>query len=293
MKISNIELENECKNFVTQYLKDKSPDTKGTYERALREFQRYFLLHKESFKFKTQQVVDYKNYLTTEKKFSQVTVSTYLTSLRRFCDYLVSKGSLKENPAKKVKGNRRPQTHSIGVLSYEETQKLLSTISKDSLQSFRDFNMISLMLKCAVSEHELVSCNVEDFHFSEYKLFVKPKGKTSKSDCITIPVDISKSLNEYLSQRTNLNPESPLFASHGPRVQNQRLTTRAIRYRIKTWLETADLKRPNISANSLRHTAAYLWLTYDKLSLEEVRLKMRHGLIETTQIYLSYKTEQS
>lgn len=294
MKVSQADLQNDIDEFISVYLKDKSPDTKGTYQRALREFQRYVALRSKTFNYTTEHILHYRNFLSQEKQFSAVTVSTYLTAVRRLCDFLVSKGTLQINPAKKVKGNRRPKTHSIGVLTIKEAELLKTSIPTDKIQSVRDLLMIRLMLECAVSEHELVSSNVGDFNLNDAEpyLFVKPKGKSAKTDKVLISMKLASSIQQYLSLRSNLESSSPLFASHGPNRKDQRLTTRAIRYRIKHWLEKTGINRQNISANSLRHTAAFLWLTRDKMPVEDVKLKMRHGMIETTEIYLSLDSNQ-
>ncbi len=291
MKLSSSELHQEIDEFISQYLIDKRQDTKGTYKRALHEFERYFTLKRDTFRFKPEHISAYKTYLSRERSLSDVTVSTYLTSVRRLCDYFVSKGLLPGNPAKNVKGNRRPKSHSIGVLSYEEAQILKSSIPINPPQCFRDQIMVRLMLECAVSEQELVNCNIEDFNSQSEPptLYVQPKGQSTKTDLIQLSTQLSIQISDYLKQRENTSSNEPLFVSHGPRIRNQRLSTRAVRYRIKFWLEKCGLKRPDITTNSLRHTAAYLWLNHDKLSLEEVQKKMRHGMIETTEIYIGLK----
>jgi len=287
VRFSHSELEREIEKFLSEYLKDKSEETCGTYQRALREFQRYYAVAHDWFEFRTQDIEQYKLYLSQVKKLSQVSISTYLTSLRRLLDYLVAKGKLETNPAKKVKGNRRPTSHTAGTLSQAEAEKLVRTVPTSKPQDHRDLITIRLMLECAASEHELVKANLMDFQKSamSYQLFVQGKGKKSKSDTIEIPTDLGQLIERYLARRENLSAESPLLASHSRRISNARITTRAMRYRIKHWLEAADVLRENITANSLRHTAAKLWLERDNLSIEEIQRRMRHGMISTTQIY--------
>lgn len=105
------ELKRHIKSFLQDYLKNKSKETVGTYRRSLNEFERYFVKQRGTFQFSTEDVAAYKKYLMTERELSQVSVSTYLTALRRLCQYLVDIGLMEENPARPVKGNRRPSTH--------------------------------------------------------------------------------------------------------------------------------------------------------------------------------------
>jgi site-specific recombinase XerD len=286
-------LDKEIEGFLREYLKEKSPETLGTYQRALREFQRYFTVAKDWFQFRKEDIEEYKKYLTIERKLTQVSVSTYLTSIRRLLDYFVSTGLLDENPAKKIKGNARPTKHTAGVLTELEVKKLLLVIPTEKLQDHRDYITIRLMLDSAASEHELIKANVEDLKrmSSHYILFVQAKGKKSKDDAIDVPLDLGQEIQQYLERRKNVSPTSPLLTSHSHRVSDARMTTRAMRYRINLWLQTAEIRRDNITPHSLRHTAAKLWIERDKLSLEEVKRRMRHGMLATTKIYTTVEPE--
>ncbi|MCS6988107.1 MAG: site-specific integrase [Chloroherpetonaceae bacterium] len=287
LRLSLSRLSEEIDSFLVDYLKEKGEETKGTYQRALRTFQRYFSNARVWFRFRAEDVEQYKKYLTEEKKLSQVSVSTYLTALRRLLDYFVAQGLLEENPAKKVKGNRRPTSHTAGALTEAEVQKLLSIIPTEKLQDHRDYLIIRLMLEAAAREHEIVKANVEDLKkfSSRYVLFVQAKGKKAKDETVEVPLSLGQDIEAYLERRGSLAPSAPLFASNSHRARETRLTTRALHYRIQHWLEEAGIHRDNISPHSLRHTAAKLWLERDKLPLEEVKRRMRHGLISTTKIY--------
>ncbi|NTW48505.1 MAG: site-specific integrase [Chlorobiales bacterium] len=287
LQLSVAQLDREIQTFLTDYLKDKSEETAGTYQRALREFQRYHAVAHEWFLFRIDDIEQYKRYLMQEKKLSEVSVSTYLTSLRRLLDYFVSQEKLSENPAKKIKGNRRPERHTAGVLSEDEVEKLLKIIPKEKPQDHRDYITIRLMLDCAASEHELVKANVEDLKkfTTHYALFVQAKGQKTKDDVIEVPLGLGEEIHRYLSRRKSITGDAPLLASHSHRISNARMTTRAVRYRVNHWMEAAGVLRGNISPHSLRHTAAKLWLERDKLPIEEVKRRMRHGTLSTTQIY--------
>ncbi len=287
LRLSNARLSEEIEQFLSEYLKEKGAETKGTYQRALRTFEQYYARAKAWFQFRIEDVEQYKKYLMEEKKLSQVSVSTYLTALRRLLDYFVAQGLLEENPAKKVKGNRRPTAHTAGTLTEAEVQKLLSVIPTEKLQDHRDYLIIRLMLEAAVRVHEIVKANVEDLKkFStHYVLFVQAKGKKTKDDTVEVPLALGQEIEAYLERRQHIQPTSPLFVSNSHRVSNARLTTRALHYRVMHWLHEAGIHRANLSPHSLQHTAAKLWIERDKLSIDEVKRRMRHGLISTTKIY--------
>ena len=297
--LSLTELQARIEGFVTEFLAGKSPETIGTYRRTLNEFERWFVTQRGRFRFREDDVEAYKRYLMEERELSQVSVSTYLTALRRLCQYLVSTGELSENPARTVKGNRRPSSHSRGVLTAEQVATLFEAVEGDDLLALRDRALMAAMVYAGLSEIELIRADCEDVeqNLLGWFLRVQGKGHTAKDQQVPLDPPAADALQNYLAARGRLRPESPLFVSHGHRSEGQRLNTRTVRSRVNTHLKAAGLKRPGISPHSLTHTAPLIWLN-DGMALEEVRQRMRHGTLDTTMIYfrkqglLTRKAEQ-
>ncbi|PSQ89835.1 MAG: integrase, partial [Bacteroidetes bacterium QH_2_63_10] len=80
LDLSLRELRDHLQAFQDDYLEDKSDETVGTYRRSLNSFQKWFV-QKDHFRFREDDVRDYKRYLMEERELSQVSVSTYLTAL--------------------------------------------------------------------------------------------------------------------------------------------------------------------------------------------------------------------
>ena len=167
--------------FVSDYLKDKSPETRGTYRRSLNEFERYHAVRAQRpssrFRFVEADVEAYKTYLMEERELSQVSVSTYLTALRRLCDYLVARGDLDENPARGVKGNRRPQSHTRGVLTADDVSTLFDAVPRMTPIGRRDRAMVALMVYAGLSEVELVRADLGDVDRTLMGTFLRVQGK--------------------------------------------------------------------------------------------------------------------
>jgi len=287
LTLSLQKLQSLLEDFQTEYLQHKSEETIGTYRRSLREFERWFTREEGRFRFTSSDVERYKRYLMQERNLHQVSVSTYLTALRRFCQYLVDRGLLRENPARQVKGNRRPEAHSREPLTQAEIDKLLEVCHADTSQlGKRDTAIIYLMLFGGLSEIEIVRADIQDLEQGFYGWFLRVQGKGHRAKDQQIPVDppVMERIRIYLDTR-RYKPTDPLFVSHGRRSEGKRLNTRSIRSRINQWLEKANIKRPGISPHSLTHTAPLIWLN-DGMSIEEVNQRMRHGTLETTLIYL-------
>ncbi|MFP4228476.1 MAG: tyrosine-type recombinase/integrase [Salinivenus sp.] len=285
LELSLRDLRNHLQAFQDDYLADKSDETVGTYRRSLKSFQKWFV-QQDSFRFAEDDIRDYKRYLMEERDLSQVSVSTYLTALRRFCQYLTDIGKLDENPAKAVKGNRRPDTHSRAVLTEQDIEKLEEVLGDTTQLDKRDRAIVHLMLYAGLSEIEIVRANIEDLEHTLMGpvLRVQGKGRTVKDQEAPLDPPVLEAVETYLDTREDVHPEDPLFVSHGHRSDGKRLKTRSVRSRINGYLKSAGIKRKGVTPHSLTHTAALIWLN-DGMPLEEVKQRMRHGTLDTTMIY--------
>jgi len=280
------DMERRLDDFLNVYLKQKSAETVGTYRRSLNEFERWFVQQKGRFRFTTEGIEAYKKYLMETRELSQVSVSTYLTAVRRFCQYLVDIGLLSENPAVSVKGNRRPSSHSRQVLTETEIEQFLQSVDASAQIGKRDVSIIYLMLYAGLSEIEIVRADLKDLEQTllGWYLRIQGKGRTVKDQQVPVDPQVMEKIRIYLDTRGRIRPEEPLFVSHGHRSEGERLNTRSVRSRINTHLKAAGIKRRGVTPHSLTHTAALIWLN-DGMSLEEVKQRMRHGTLDTTMIY--------
>ncbi len=286
LNLSLRELRRHLQAFLTDYLDGKSDETVGTYRRSLNSFEKWFVRQQGAFRFTTDDIRDYKTYLMEERELSQVSVSTYLTALRRFCQYLTDAGQLPKNPAKEVKGNRRPDSHSRSVLTETDIDQLLDVIGGPTQIDKRDEAIIYLMLFAGLSEIEIVRADVEDLEqtLMGWFLRVQGKGRTVKDQQAPIDPPVLERLQAYLDTRGRVKPEDPLFVSHGHRSEGKRLNTRSVRSRINQHLKSAGVKRKGVTPHSLTHTAALIWLNQG-MPIEDVKERMRHGTLDTTMIY--------
>lgn len=286
LELTLSELESRIAAFTRDYLADRSPETTGTYRRALNELLRYVPLTGSRFLFRVDDIEEYKRHLTERRGLHEVSVSTYLTALRRFCQYLVDVGLLAENPARAVRGNRRPGSHSRSELTESEIETLLGVVETSSAIGKRDMALIFSMLYAGLSEVEAVRADVRDLEQTllGWYLRVQGKGRTTKDQQVPIDPQVMTRVRIYLDARGRIRPEDPLFVSHGNRSEGERLNTRSVRTRINAYLKAAGIKRPGISPHSLTHTAPLIWLN-DGMAVEEVRERMRHGTLDTTMIY--------
>jgi site-specific recombinase XerD len=271
-------------------LRKRKAETRGTYDRALREFFRW-LIHEKRFVAQESSVERYKRHLIRRRKLSPVSVSTYLTALRLFCRFLVERGVLKENPAAAVKGSKRPATHSRETITAEQISLLLQCIDRIDERGFRDYAVLKGMSTCGLSEIELVRANVGDLRMvgSALVFFIQPKGSTVKDIAIILPPDVKEAFEGYLVFRKDSESDEPLFMSAGNRTRGKRMTTRGLRERVNLYLEKAGIKGGKvrrITPFSLRHSAATI-LAAQGASVEEIQARFRIRTTNTAKLYMS------
>lgn len=290
------EMQDCIKQFNASHV-DKSKETSGTYERALREFIQFFAVDR-NFLFRVRDVERYKKHLIERKKLKEVSVATYLTALRRLCQFLVETGVIEKNPAKRVQGGRRPTSHNRTFLTLEEIDDLLAAIDTETEAGLRDRAIIRTMLGCACSELELTRANIGDVQKvgRRWMLYVQGKGKSIKDEAIPIPTETLKVIQEYIDRRrekpgTELPLDSPLFVSCSNRSKNERITIRGVREAINLRLKSSGVKKGRdrkLTPFSLRHTAGIL-LAESGVAPEELMHRMRIEWRPTAMLYYRQK----
>ncbi|GBD06603.1 Tyrosine recombinase XerC [bacterium HR21] len=274
--------------FLAAY-EQKSWETRATYNRALREFL-YFFTRDRRFFFRPRDVERYRAYLVRIKKLQPASVATYMTALRRLCQYLVDRGVLERNPARRVLGARRAQQHSRLFLTAAEIEQLLASIETSTLVGLRDRALILMMLGCACSERELAAADVGDIRrkAGKWVIYLQGKGHRAKDEVVPIPPKVYEALTAYLAARGVEDPAEPLFVSYSPRGRGQRMSVRGMREVVNQRLRESGIKRERarkLTPFSLRHTAGLL-LVESGVSVEELMQRMRIRWRPTALLYV-------
>lgn len=294
LKLSLKELVEHYEGFLKE-CERKSTETRGTYQRALREFLSWFAVDKR-FHFRVRDVERYRRYLADRKRLQLVSIATYLTALRRFCQYLIDIGLLAHNPARRVVGGPRPTRHSRTYLTRDELSELLGSFDRSGLAGSRDYAIIRLMLDAALAEKEIILANVGDIvrAGSHATMRVQGKGRRTKDQTITVPASALTAIDDYLLRRFGpdpINPEEPLIASMSNRTMGGRMTPRGVRSAVNKRLQESGVKGDRdrrLTPFSLRHTAALLMID-DGATVEDVMQRMRIEWEPTALLYFKLR----
>jgi len=272
---------------------DTKPITKDTYKKALRVFE-IWIKDKGCLHPTRENILEYKEYLKARtivgndgeiKTLSPLTVTAYLTALRRFFAFLEAE-KLYPNIARDIKGLKRPKGFLKETLTKDEASRLLEGIKRENLNALRDFAMINLMLRTGLRTIEVARVLVEDIgrETGETVLRVWGKGRDSKDDFVILTDNAYAPILDYLQARGQTKLSEPIFSSHSNHNKTGALTTRSVRRIIEDRLKAVGLKTAKVTAHSLRHTAGTIALLNgaDILSVKEM---LRHSDINTTLIY--------
>lgn len=290
-------------------MKDKSKSTQLTYKRSLvggeqrkdtkprATFVEFFVMDRKFF-FRVRDVERYRNYLLKQRKMKEISVATYLTAFRRFCQYLVEIGVLEKNPAKRVQGGRRPREHFRPFLTLQEIDILLQSIDTSEAVGLRDKAMIRVMLGCACSEIEIARMDAGDLQKQGRKwvLLLQGKGKTVKDEAVPVPAATVEALQAYLVTRLGRNEsalpaDAPMFTSYSNRSMHARVTLRGIREAIVIRMRESGIRASTprqLTPFSLRHTAGIL-LVEQGATVEELMHRMRIEWRPTAMLYFKQK----
>lgn len=275
---------------------DVSQTTKSTYKRTLKQFLLWLqetgkasLL--QQHELQPEDILQYKETLMAEGK-SAYSVSSYLTSVRRFFSWLEVKG-LHTNVAREVKGAKKPKGFRKDTLTKAQLREALDGIDRSALEGMRDYAMFNLMARTALRTVEVSRATVGDLRqeAGQAILWVTGKGRTAADEFVVLKDETLAPLMAWLSMRRSvfgpLQDEEPLFCSLSNNNLGGQLTTRAISGVVKTALRSVGLDSRRLTAHSLRHTAITL-AVMGGASLENVQQMARHSKIETTQQYQHY-----
>ncbi|WP_375751901.1 tyrosine recombinase XerC [Vibrio sp. HN007] len=204
-------------------------------------------------------------------------ISTRLSSLRSFFDYLIYTEELSANPAKGVVAPRKDKTLPKN-LDVDEVGQLLEVDEQDPL-AVRDRAIMELMYGAGLRLAELVSLDVKGVNLGSDELRVIGKGNKERK------VPFSGLAKEWIAKWLKLRPllmkqdEPALFISK----LGRRISHRSVQKRMEEW----GLKQgvaSHISPHKLRHSFA-THILESSGNLRAVQEMLGHENISTTQVY--------
>ena len=258
---------------------------------------------------------DYEVFLTTEKKASANTLSSYLRDVRQFAaylereeralddvtqsdveryvKYLVSKGksvstvtravaslkSLSANPARSVVPDK-VQRKLPQILTSKEVELFLDQPECIDAKGYRDHAMLELLYATGIRVTELIDLNVDNLNLSGG--FLRCEGRGKERIIPLYPAAV-RALNDYLRDVRPQLVEDPEETALFLNMNGRRMSRQGFWKIIKHYQEKAGIKK-DITPHTLRHSFA-AHLLENGADLRSIQEMLGHADISSTQIY--------
>ncbi len=272
-----------------RYLTDEkhaSANTISSYMRDLRQFASYAGERQLELTDVTEtRVSTYLDFLSGQGK-SPATVSRSLASIKGFYHYLVSKGSMEENPAAHV-ASVKSEKKLPQVLTGKEVERLLAQPKCTDMKGYRDKAMLELLYATGIRVTELISLNLTDVNLAGSFIHCESKGKERIIPLYPAAVD---ALAVYMQ---NIRPkmiadinEQALFVN----MNGDRMSRQGFWKIVKSYQEKAHIDK-DITPHTLRHSFA-AHLLENGADLHSIQEMMGHSDISSTQVYAQLVKQQ-
>lgn len=262
---------------------DCKQSTINTYGRVLRLWVEWMVQNADIRNPTKSDIIRYKNYLIRTREVT--TVDLYIASLKLFFKWL-KLHNIHDNVADGIHKARKYTGHRRKSLSLPQVLQLLSSMETTTLIQKRNFAIINLMSRTGLRCVEIVTLNVNDLVKREagYLLKVQRKGRNEKDGSVHMTDSIVNPIQDYLNERGNALPTDSLFARCG-QCAGKRISTQTIGHVVTTALSLIGIKDKNITAHSLRHSAAMVAVHGGALPFD-IQKMLGHSNLNTTMIYL-------
>ena len=273
------------KQFFKDYLekeKNYSPHTVNAYCNDLLEFGKYVLKNFE------QESIDDVNYgqirswivEMIDNGISTSSVNRKISSLKAYYKFLLKVKQITASPLLKHKALKSPKKIQIPFSEKELDDVLIHAAYPDGFVGLRDRLIIDLLYTTGMRRTELIHLKMTNVDLSNHVL--KVLGKRNKERILPVLPIISKQIQSYLCERSNLeviaNPEFFFLTQKGVKLNNS-LVYRLINNYFSNVSEKVK-KSPHI----LRHTFA-THLLNNGADLNSVKELLGHSSLASTQVY--------
>jgi integrase/recombinase XerC len=218
--------------------------------------------------------------------YAASTVARKLASMRSFYSFGQREGWVRANPAKPLRGPRRPRKLPK-FLTGDEIAKLLAAPRPGIAAGLRDRAILELMYSSGCRVRELVTLDDGDLDLRNATVRIRGKGRRERLGIVGSHAQVA--LQAWLAGRTTVpsatrGPARPLFTNK----RGGRLSVRGVARLLDKHLAAAGLAG-KASPHTLRHSFATHLLDAGA-DIRSVQELLGHKSLVTTQIYTHVTT---
>ena len=265
--------------------KKVSNNTLQSYERDLKQYERYLSEQGKEYKEETNEgIKEYITYMQEIGKKSS-TISRGLASIRSFYQYGVKNKDVENDPTEGI-SSPKIEKRVPSVLTSSEVALLLDQPKNVDLKGTRDKAMLEFAYATGMRVTEIISLNIDDVNLEEGYVTCKTGNKQR-----TIPLGTMSlnALKEYVDDARDVliknDDEKVLFVN----VNGGRLTRQGFWKIIKYYKEQAHITK-DITPHVLRHSFA-THLLQNGADLKSIQMMLGHSDISSTQVYMQFQND--
>lgn len=256
------------------------------------DIQHFFLwMHDEEKDYQRMDESDalsYKSHL--QEEFARATAQRMLSVIKLFFEKLQKRGMIAVDPFTEVKGFKLANESPHKALDKEQAKALLASINTKTPKGKRDYALISLLLRTGIRRSECAALNIGDLDMEKgHHIATIQHGKGDKRRTVKIPVDVFRSLEEYIeaSGRTITSLNDPLFIGFDrrPEYEDRRISEKVIeRVVVEHGKKIGFLPPKTLTPHDLR--TSFITLSREGgATLEQRQFAAGHSDPRTTQRY--------
>ncbi len=229
----------------------------------------------------SRDVIDFRDYLKTDKKQAVSTINRNLASIRKYFKWLCQNDHITVNPTLSIKELKKQPLAPQG-LNRAEVRKLLREV--ELRKDIRSKAIFSLILYTGARLSDVTFLELPDISISDRSGTVFYRhGKGSKQRIVPLPLQARKAITQYLQSRPPVDSQRVFVGERG--VLNRRgIQTIFEKYRALTGIE-------NLHCHVLRHTFSHNFLS-SAGNLVQLASILGHESLNTVKIYTTNTIEQ-
>ena len=265
----------------------KRNETVKSYVTSAKSFLK--LIDKPLKSINKEDLIKWKEYC---HKYGNNSLTQKYGSIKKFIDYLIDEGILKEEfygivlrTLKAPKIQTDESNLDKLVLKKEELNKLFEESKK---RNYRDYAIFKVAFWCQLRRIETLGLNISDIDFKNKTLRLRAEiTKGGKPATIEISQDCLDIIQEYINNyRPDPSPEhkDALFIYENRRLSKTKLWEMVATYRI-------ILNLPDFHFHMMRHTGITFYAKIQK-DVKIIQNQARHSDPETTMRYINYTKEE-
>lgn len=264
-----------------------SQHTLNAYHTDLNKFATWLYKDKSAY-INQAQTEDFELYLTQcQAVVGASTRARYLSSLRKFFQFLLREGVREDNPTAKLVSPKVGRSLPVD-LSESEVDKLLQAPEVTTDIGLRDKAMLELIYACGLRVSELVGLRLSNVSLVQGVLRIIGKGNRER--LVPLGEIAAQWLEQYMATARQNLLNTTIVEEVFVSARASAITRQAFWYRLKHYAKIADINT-SLSPHTMRHAFATHLLNHGA-DLRSVQMLLGHQDLSTTQIYTHVAKER-